>query len=224
MNKEFIKYDLEIRSLLSGIYSHKGYSVQKDYTGFFIQSNENEQKIILGPTSEYSSSIVYRPSFNSLNKEVHQVKSRVFGKDSDYLGYTILTSQGSQLAEHYGVSGYEDWTMYDIKEESDIQPMVDHHKEFMNKVGWQFLEQIQSIEGIHNYLNTSFINIVADSLSQEEKTRLVRHNGVDWMVNGLVAAWLLKDINFNQLVEKYRDIYFPEHIQQTMDILLKSLI
>ena len=223
MNKEFQIIDNQIKEQLIECYKQKGFIAQPDYTGFFVENDSYRQKVLLGPTGEYSSSVVYEPSFNIFNFEIQTLKGKVFGKESRFRNFTIKASQGEKLAKSYDVTDYEGWTMYDIKGESDIQPMIEHHKEFMEKVGWQFLEQTQTIEGIHSYLNTPFVNIDTGSLSQEEQTRLVRHNGADWMVNGLVAAWLLKDKNFQQLVDNYRAIYFPEHIQQTLDTLLENL-
>ena len=223
MRKEFVHLDNQIKEFLTSFYQTKNFLAQPDYTGFYVAKDDFSQKIILGPTAEYSSRIIYEPVFKIANFELQEVKEKILGSESRFKNYTVVASQGEKLAQDYGVSGYEGWTMYDVKGEGDIQPMIEHHKEFMEKAGWQFLEQTQTIEGIHKYLNDPFIDFDADSLSQEEKTRLVRHNGADWMVNGLVAAWLVKDKNFKQLVDKYRTIYFPDHIQQTMDTLLKSL-
>jgi hypothetical protein len=223
MNKEFIRIDNQIKNLLADCYHQRGFITQKSFTGFIIESENYKQDVLIGPTAEYSSSIVYRPKFNIINFKIQALKESIFGVESRFRHFTIIASQEENLAKCYGATGYEGWIMYDIKGEGDIQPMIEHHKEFMEKVGWQFLEQTQTVEGIHNYLNTPFVNINTDNLSLEEKTKLVRHNGADWMVNGLVAAWLLKDNNFNQLVENYRSIYFPEHIQHTMNTLIANL-
>lgn len=223
MTKEFQNIDNQIKQQITEHYNKKGFLAQPDYTGFISENGNYRQRVILGPTREYSSSIVYTPSFNIFNFEIQNTKENMFGKESRFKNFTIKASQGEKIAQRYGVKDFEGWTMYDIKGENDVQSMIEHHKEFMGKVGWQFLEQTQTIEGIHNYLNTPFVNIDTGSLSQEEKTKLVRHNGADWMVNGLVAAWLLKDENFQQLVDNYRAIYFPEHIQQTLDTIIKNL-
>lgn len=221
--KQSKQISLQIRNSLIPYYSQHSFDIEQDFTGFSKCTKLSKQSIFLGATREYSSSIVYTPSFNIFNFEIQTIKGKVFGEESRFRNFTIKASQGEKLAHSYGVTNYDNWSKYDIREVSDIQPMIEHHKEFMEKVGWQFLEQTQTIEGIYNYLNTPVVSIDADNLSQEEKTRFVRHNGADWMVNGLVAAWLVKDKNFQQLVDNYRAIYFPEHIQQTLDTLIKNL-
>lgn len=221
--KQSKQISLQIRDSLISYYSQHSFDVEQDFTGFSECTKLSKQSVFLGATREYSSSIVYTPSFDIFNFEIQNTKEKVFGEESRFRNFTIKASQGEKMAQIYRVTDYDGWSKYDIKEESDIQPMIEHHKEFMEKVGWQFLEQTQTIEGVHNFLNTPFVDIDTDGLSQEEKTRLVRHNGADWMVNGLVAAWLMKDENFQQLVDNYRAIYFPEHIQQTLDTLIKNL-
>jgi len=223
MNNVFQNIDNQIKEQITEFYYQKGFVAQPDYTGFFVKKDNYRQKVLIGPTGEYSSRIIYEPSFNIFYFEIQTIKGKVFGEESRFRNFTIKASQGEKLAQSYGVKDYEGWTMYDVKGEADIELMVEHHKGFMKKVGWKFLEQVQTIEGINNYLNTPVVSIDADNLSQEEKTRFVRHNGADWMVNGLVAAWLVKDKNFQQLVDNYRAIYFPEHIQQTLDTLIKNL-
>jgi hypothetical protein len=221
--KQSKELSLQIRCSLIEYYSRHSFDVEQEFTGFSKSTETFKQSIFLGATAEYSSSVLYRPRIDVFNFEVQKIKNKIFGAESRFKNYTIIASQGEKLAQDYGVIGYEGWTMYDIKGEGDIQPMIEHHKEFMEKVGWQFLEQTETIKGIHNYLNTPFINIDTNNLNQEEKTRLVRHNGADWMVNGLVVAWLMKDNDYEKLIENYRAIFFPEHIQQIMNTLIENL-
>lgn len=42
------------------------------------------------------------------------------------------------------------------------------------------------------------------------------------MINGVVAAWLVNEKEFEKLVSNYRSIFFPEHIQKSLDTLLEG--
>lgn len=134
-----------------------------------------------------------------------------------------MQSQGEELAKRFGVNEYLGWSAYNVKSKNDVTTMVNHHKEFMEKVGWQFLEMTSSLEGISKYLNTSFLNAPVETMSNEAKVKAIRQTGANWMINGVVAAWLVNEKEFEKLVSNYRSVFFPEHIQKSLDTLLEGV-
>jgi hypothetical protein len=135
----------------------------------------------------------------------------------------FVESQGDELARRFGVTEYSGWSGYTVKNKNDAETMANHHKEFMDKVGWQFFEMTSTLEGISKYLNSSFLSVPVHTMTNEDKIKAIRKIGANGMINGVVAAWLVNEKEFEKLVSNYRAIFFPEHIQKTLDTLLEGI-
>lgn len=207
------------RIKLDGLYKSHSFNAMEEVAGFSRNVNEDcKQYAFLGANISVHK-IEYTPYFQVENQKIiNQIKQILTDEVS-----LIRGSQGDKLGKRFGVNGYEDWLMYKGENENDLDKMVAHHEGFMNKVGWKFFEQTSTLEGISQYLNEPILKTSVESLSEEEKIRLVRQNGVDSMINGIVSAWLVNEEEFEKLVSNYREIFFPEHIQKSLDILLEGM-
>ena len=102
---------------------------------------------------------------------------------------------------------------YPIKSEADLIAMYERIADFLNVKAPQFFERFKTIDDIDKWFNTSPGEPI------EYSSPLVRFNSQ----KGIIAAKLDHNPNYNELIEKYRNLQKGDHFAYEFDLVVEYL-
>lgn len=194
-------------SVFEKYYSELGYIMQKKVIGFI----KNEFNVNVGPNSVYPGCVVLRPSFKITNPAIYKIQNEVFPKTSCL---TFKRTQTSEFAHELGIyderidsspfNFSEGNLYYSIEVETDLEPIFEDHKYYVERVVFPFFEKISTVEGIDAFINGR--QLAGDDVyfeSEERQKFLQRYNGSDETFVGLIAAKLINSPECEELKRRY---------------------
>lgn len=203
----------KIHMSITDFYEENGYILKKVTStfvnnGFFIE---------WGPTSKYYSSLVFRPWFRIETVEIKEILKNLFPNEFSF--NTIIRTQSSEFANEMGIKDF-DYSLfnyrdengtsyyYDICIETDLQPIIDDHINFMEKVGFPFFEKMSTLEGIDDYINGRVLDGDKEYFQSEERQKEVKKFfDKREVLSGIIAAQLIKNPRLNELIERYKIMF-----------------
>ncbi|MCD6069318.1 MAG: hypothetical protein K0S33_4144 [Bacteroidetes bacterium] len=211
MNKaDLTKIKSDMATELAKYYSPLEYSFDKKTFSFI----KNEYRVFWGSSSTYPDSIVFRPQIWAKNFRIEQVLKDLFPADLSY--ETIGKSQNDLVKEtgNYtsvymiyhegGGTSYQ----YDVEKDTDLRPIVEDHKHFMDQLGFPFFEKLKNVEGISGYINDRVLQADDAEFNTEETiNRLKSFFYRPQALSGIISAHLAKSEQLEKLISRYRILF-----------------
>jgi hypothetical protein len=206
-----------IVSKLEKHYNDNGFKWMKTGATRF---EKNDQFVFWGAGQEFSTSLVFRPWFRVVNEEILTIIQEIF---PSYIGaplasMTIVRVQSPELIEEMNFEDYASNYIhksahgvsyfYSVEKDTPLEPIVEDHINFMNKVGLPFFEKVDSLEGINDFLNGRILKGDMDYFQSEERVKeLQPFFSQREVLSGVTCAYLIKNLKIEELLNRYR-IFF----------------
>jgi len=193
------------------------YYLNKGFTYIKTGANRFEKKelvVYLGPSAEYIDSLVFKPGFRVHNVNLGKVLKKLFPEQIG-IEITISRMQSLELCEEIGIKDFDSKYIYRglsgsiysyrVEKDTNLYPIVEDHINFMNQVGMLFLEQVNSLEGINDFLNNRILKgDIVYFQSAERVNELKPYFSQREVLSGVTSAFLLKSPNIEELLHRYR--------------------
>jgi len=195
--------------------------------------------VYLGPSAEYIDSLVFRPGFRVHNINIGKVLKKLF---PEQIGIEITMSrmQSPELitemnisdftSDYIYVSTHGSSILYSIEKDTNLDPIVADHINFMNKVGLPFFTKVDSIEGINDFLNNRILKgDLAYFQSEERVKELKPYFAQREVLSGITSAFLLNSQFIEELLHRYRlffsgNNYVLEPMEKVVEHFTKNTV
>ncbi|MFZ1704876.1 MAG: hypothetical protein WAT79_11060 [Saprospiraceae bacterium] len=209
-------------SYFTPFYISAGFEPLKKISGFI----KNEFESYIGPSATYPGSITLRPSFSIKNSEIQKILETVFpteiglctylrvqdmdfafecGVCDDKITYSPHNYYGSGTSFTGGGGGSY---YYDIEEDTNLAPILEDHKYYMENVTFPFFEKMSTLQGIDTFINDRLLEGDIENFMLEERQMFLKKvNSKREAFSGLIAAKLNRRTYYNELIERYKVMY-----------------
>ncbi len=207
---------------IGSYYLDLGYYKHKKISSYI----KNEFEVFLGPDAVHPGSITLRPKFTITNDDIQTILEKVFPGE---LGLcTFYRVQSMDLAFECGIfddkithspfnyfgsgslftGGGGGSYYYSIEEDTDLEPILDDHKYFMEKVTFPLFDKMSNLEGIDHFLNGRILEGDMDYfMSEKRQMFLTKVNQKREILSGLIAAKLINSPYLNHLLLRYKTMW-----------------
>lgn len=216
VNKKFIEYMKEL------YYNKMDYSLQLNLNRFIMNNNYVSFSI-----SKYPGSISVRPEFIIENQEIKKILIEVFS--TKQASITYLRVQSMEFAFECGI--FDDkitYSLYNsvlpndtnpnilstgnyrymIEEDTDLAPILEDHKYFMEKVTFPLFDKMSTLEGIDSFLNDRILEGDMDYFMSENRQMILKKiNQRREILSGVIAAKLVNNPNFDSLLFRIKTMW-----------------
>ena len=203
-------------------YLDKEYIKSKKLSSF----SNNGFEVFLGPDATHPGSITLRPKFRLINIEIQNILKEVFPseiglctfyrvQDMDFAfecevyddkithsPYNLFGT-GSMFTGGGGGSYY-----YSIEEDTDLAPILEDHKYFMEKVTFPLFDKMSTLDGIDNFYNGRILEGDMEYfMSVKRQMFLTKVNQKREVLSGLIASNLINNPNKQNLLLRYKTMW-----------------
>jgi hypothetical protein len=196
----------KILDKLYPFYFNNGFTHTKGVTGY----QRNEFDVMWGASSTYIDSLTFRPWFRLQNKLCSDVLKQLFPTVIG-IELTLTRSQSLDLTEEMNLENYKSKFInsssyyYSIEKDTPLEPIVEDHINFMNKVGLPFFEKVNSLEGINEFLNARILKGDMDYFCSAKRNRELKPFFAQREVlSGITSAYLINNPKIEELLNRYR--------------------
>lgn len=199
---------LKVLETLEPFYTSNGFKLNKSNGVFFKDSYE----VFFGITKKNIDAIYFNPELTILNCEISSIHKLIF--DKNCLVTSRLTS--SRLANDFGnhdydyliEEGIDQGIGYKVESESDINSIVEHHKVYMEKVGFVFFDKMSTLEGINNFINSRVLEgSELDFINNAQTPHIKDFFNKREVLSGTIAAYLVSEAEIEKLLSRYRKMF-----------------
>ncbi len=215
------------------LYKHPGYklkisqhTVYTDFTEIYFNSSR-------------SGEVYVRPTFNFLNKELKKIAtnagvdhfafdsiggaregtrmaceieifdhSKIYSPKYSYSEPPVLVNKFNYI-EYSGAD-----TVYDLEDISEVPEAFLHHKYFMEKVGFKYMEMMKTPEGIDKIYNDIILRVDENFiLSAKGRDALIGHYYPPLrVIYSLICAKLVSDERYRAVLERLKMLRFENDL------------
>jgi len=199
----------------------------KDVSKFVKEYLNREDAIFLNQSSIRMHDINFNPKLYVVHHEMNKIKKRIieneyFEKEGFYSPAILTGIRGASTK--MGNEKFNKTNRFSIRIESEIEVEAQKHIQYMETVGFPFLEKVSTIEGIDWYYNDSFYDLDVKILTPFEKNQKIRGWLENKLINGLIAGKLAQPEKFEQLVSVYRNLFYQDWQQEFINKIIPKLI
>jgi len=220
-------------------YLDKEYIKSKKLSSF----SNNGFEVFLGPDATHPGSITLRPKFRLINIEIQNILKEVFPseiglwtfyrvQDMDFAfecevyddkithsPYNLFGT-GSMFTGGGGGSYY-----YSIEEDTDLAPILEDHKYFMEKVTFPLFEKMSTLDGIDNFINGRILEGDMEYfMSVKRQMFLTKVNKNRPAFSGLIAAKINNKPYYDELINRYKAMFhYADYFLGQLEMLTKYL-
>ncbi|HLO56846.1 MAG TPA: hypothetical protein VK169_21295 [Saprospiraceae bacterium] len=204
-------------------YLSKGYARSKKVSSFFNDGCD----VFLGPDAIHPGSISLRPKFKVTNIDIQNILEKVFPTEIGLCTYYRV--QGMEFAFECDI--YDDKITYSsfnnimpeytkpdilsignyyysIEEDTDLSPILEDHKYFMEKVTFPLFDKMSTTEGIDSYLNDRIMEGDMDYFMSENRQLILKKiNQRREILSGIIAAKLVNNPYFDSLLLRIKTMW-----------------
>lgn len=198
------------KELKQGLYnslyeSYSGHSFKLQKTKGLFQ--KGEFTVHWGGPVVYSDSLHFQPKLSVNNKGVFRVLNNLFPQAKNL---TIYKVQGSELAHEMGLSEdyNEEEIFYKVESSDDFKSIVADHMIFMEKVGFNFFKNLNTLSGINDFINCRVLNGERDYFrSEDQQVTLKKFFDKREVLSGIISAYLINNPEIDELLYRYRTLF-----------------
>ncbi len=198
------------KELKQGLYNslyekYSSYSFKLQKTKGLFQ--KGEFTVHWGGPIVYSDSLHFQPKLSVNNREVFKVLSSLFPQAKNL---TIYKVQGSELAQEVGLFGdcKEEEIFYKVESNDDIENIVTDHMMFMEKVGFNFFKNFNTLQGVNDFINCRVLNGDREFFeSEDQKVALKKFFDKREVLSGVISAYLINNPEIDELLYRYRILF-----------------
>lgn len=228
--------DIRLQKYLNPYLDKKGYSLDKT---LFCYVN-NDFTISWGDIADCDIWLTFKPYFKIYNGKTVQILNDVFNRKKPVLTSSRVQST-THFAHEFGVYDFDDSEFNSCSdgicsygyriclEEEDakvlegipilcnVEPIVQDHIQFLEKVAFPYFERLSTVEGINDYFNTRVL-----SLTEEEfqDIMVIKSFQKEEVLSAIVASYLTKDNNLEEIISRYKKLYLiSENYSNDINIL-----
>jgi hypothetical protein len=155
----------------------------------------------------YFNSLHFQPSLSVNNKDVLRVLNNLFPQAKNL---TIYKVQGSELAQEIGL--FEDYKeeemFYKVESNDDFENIVTDHMMFMEKVGFNFFKNFNTLQGVNDFINCRVLNGDREFFeSEDQKIALKKFFDKREVLSGVISAYLISNPEMDELLNRYRILF-----------------
>lgn len=216
VNKKFFEFIKEF------YYNQLGYKAEASLNRF----TKNNYYVFFS-ISKYPGSISVRPEFIIENIEIKKIITEAF--DFKESSLTYMRTQGMFMAfecgvfddkitySHYNSLMPDDTSpnilstgnyRYMIEEDTDLTPILEDHKYFMENVTIPLFDKMSTLEGIDSFLNDRILEGDMDYfMSENRQMFLKRVNKNREAYSGLIASKINNKPYYDELINRYKAMY-----------------
>lgn len=203
---------------LDDFYLNRGFKRLKKITGY----ERAEIFILWGASSTHIDSLTFRPWFKVENKKISDILSVLFPNQVG-VNITLTREQSVEMIRELNVNDFNSSFIvvhpdssnsyfYSIEKDTQLDPIVNDHINFMNKVGLPFFEKVKTLEDIDTYLNGRILKINKELFESEyNQIELKKYYGKREILSGLVSAFLVHNKDIQELIERYNFLFAGNH-------------
>jgi hypothetical protein len=123
---------------------------------------------------------------------------------------TIYKVQGSELAQEIGL--FEDYKeeemFYKVESNDDFENIVTDHMMFMEKVGFNFFKNFNTLQGVNDFINCRVLNGDREFFeSEDQKIALKKFFDKREVLSGVISAYLISNPEMDELLNRYRILF-----------------
>ena len=221
-------------------YFSKGYARSKKISCFFI----NGFDVFMGPDAVHPGSITLRPKFNVTNIDIQNILEKVFPTEIGLCTYyrvqgmffafecdvyddKITYSSFNNIMPEYtkpdilSIGNY----YYNIEEDTDLSPILEDHKYFMERVTFPLFDKMSTLEGIDDFLNDRILKGDMDFFMSENRQLVLKKlNQKREAFSGLIAAKLNNKPYYDELINRYKTMYhYADYFLGQLELLTNYL-
>lgn len=199
----------KVHTLLDSFYQRNGF----EYQSVPFSYKKNGLFVFWGASADYPDWSSFSPRFRVENNQTNALLKEVFPNQVAYI--TSLRVQSAEsFAHEFGVSDFDNSPynhcnktciyFYKIGLDTDLDPIVQDHINFMEKVTFPYFKKLSTIGGINEYFNNRLLNLSEEDLTKESTMRSFQKEEV---LSAIVAAHLETDTRFDEICSKYKQLY-----------------
>ena len=203
----------KVINTLAPLYAKEGFRLEKKKNNFI----KGDFKVLWGVSSTHIDSVIFRPQLRVENGIIKKILKEVFPHSVGHI--TTARSQSTKLLDEIGVDDFssnfitkhDDGSIsyyYDIENDANLEPIVEDHFCFMNKAGFQLFNNMSTMEGINDYINSRVLTGTRENfLSEDRQSELKIFFDKREVLSGVISAYMIKNPKIDQLLERYRILF-----------------
>jgi len=208
--KEKQELYLKLHHLLKSFYELKGFK----YKNSPFRYEKMGAFVFWGASADYIEHSKFQPRFRIENNEINKIFKIVLPNRIAY--YSSLRTQNTKEFAHefgihdfdnrpynhcmYGVCSY----FYDIGLDTNLEPIIKDHIEFMEKVTFLYFDKLSTVKGISDYFNDRLLKLSDKELKDKGVMRSFQKEEV---LSSIIASYLEKEERLNKVIETYKKLY-----------------
>ncbi|MBK8503103.1 MAG: hypothetical protein IPL46_13345 [Saprospiraceae bacterium] len=214
IKSEVIELRNKVLEKLEPFYKEHGFKLVRKLANF-----KNMDSVVMwGESSIHIDSLTFRPRFKVENRKIGSVLAAIFPNVIG-ISITIVRSQSIDLIKEVSTENFEsDFLItqsdgsksyyYSVEMDSNLDPIIQDHVNFMIDFGFPFLDKLSSLKGINDYINCRVISGDRDYFGSEGRQfELKKYFDKREVLSGVVSAYLTKNPEIDERLERYRILF-----------------
>ena len=211
MNKEDrVALDKKIQKKLNPFFTEQGF--QLDAKLFRYQ--KNNVFVFWSARAEFEDWLSYEPWFKIVNDHINKVFKKVFPERISYFS-SVRMQNTVAFAHEFNIHDFNGrpydigigtvrFYKYKIHLDTNLNPIIKDHIEFMEKVTFLYFEKLNTVRGISEYFNKKLLDLTEKELRNE---RVQDRFQKEEVLSAIIAAYLEKEKGLYQIIERYEKLY-----------------
>ena len=208
--KEKQELYLKLNHFLKSFYEQNGFK----YIISPFSYEKNGAFVFWGAAADYVETSQFQPWFRIENNEINKIFKTVFPNRIAY--HTSSRTQNTiEFAHEFGIQDFDNRPynhcmygvctyFYDIGLNTDLEPIIKDHIEFMEKVTFPYFDKLSTVKGISDYFNDRLLKLSDKEL---KNTGVMRSFQKEEILSSIIASYLEKEERLNKVIETYKKLY-----------------
>ncbi len=204
------KLYLKLHNLLNPFYEQNGF--KHKFSPFSYE--KNGAFVFWGAAADYIETLKFKPRFRIVNNNINKIFKTVFPNRVAYYS-SSRTQDTIEFAHEFDVHDFDNKPynfcmhntctyFYDIGLDTNLDPIIKDHIEFMEKVTFPFFEKLSTVKGISNYFNDRLLSLSDEDFQNEKIQDSFQKEEV---LSSIIASYLEKEERLNEVIETYKKLY-----------------
>lgn len=204
----------KVLNKLESFYNTNGFSIVEGRAIY----KRDDQFVFWGASSTHIDSLTFRPRFRIENKKIGNILTTLF-PDQIGVNITLTREQSCEMLRELNIEDFiSDYIIthddgsksyyYSIEKNMLLDPIVADHINFMDRVGLPFLDRLNSLKGINDYINCKLLNRDREYFMLEDHQEgLKKFFDKREVLSGVVSAYLTNNPEIDELLERYQILF-----------------
>lgn len=208
--KEKQELYLKLHHLLKSFYEKEDFNYKKSPFSY----EKMGAFVFWGASADYTETLKFQPLFRIVNNKINKIFKIVFPNRIAYFS-SSRTQNTKEFAHEFGVHDFDNRPynhcmygvcsyFYDIGLDTNLEPIIKDHIEFMEKVTFPYFDKLSTVKGISDYFNDRLLKLSDKNLKD---TGVMRSFQKEEVLSSIIASYLEKEERLNKVIETYTKLY-----------------